>query len=572
MKRLVVCLSMLLSLFAIPIVPVLAKYDPTTLPNNKFGIHIVDVNDLSDAASLVNSSEGTWGYITLVIQEDDRDHDKWQRVFDSLRRLRLIPIVRLATHIQGDSWAKPYDGSAGDWATFLGKLNWPVENRYVVLFNEPNHANEWGRDINPEEFADTVRKHADALRAVSEDFFIMQGGLDVSAASDGHSLDAATYLTRELKHAPQLFDVLDGWSSHSYPNPGFSGSPYAVGRGTLRSYQWELSFLSSLAVTKKLPVFITETGWVHASGATYQPGLLPESAVAANMTIAASLVWSDPQIVAVTPFVFSYQGLPFDHFSWRQFQRDDFYPQFAAYQQIPKQAGQPAQREQFSLPVPMIPDALVDGSSYTLSAEIANTGQSILSAADGYQLAISTDIALPMVVDPLPVIEPGQKGHVSIHVETPAAAGTHPYELTLTHWGRTYSLEKGTLKFIPPPSVSLTTHLGWRSGNNAKDVTVLVYDGATLLHKFNGLTLSGGRLTVDGLRNVVPGQKYRVVILVPYYLPRQVIATLSNGTTAISMPRLYPFDFDQDGAFTYKDIFTLLRIHPGQVLSLFVGW
>ena len=40
---------------------VAAAYDPLSVPNNRFGIHIVDPNDVADAAKLVNSSKGDWG-------------------------------------------------------------------------------------------------------------------------------------------------------------------------------------------------------------------------------------------------------------------------------------------------------------------------------------------------------------------------------------------------------------------------------------------------------------------------------------------------------------------------------
>ncbi|MFZ5366355.1 MAG: hypothetical protein ACOZBZ_03605 [Patescibacteria group bacterium] len=45
-------------------------------PNNKFGIHITQAEDLPLAAELVNSSSGDWGYVTVVIQEDDRNQEK----------------------------------------------------------------------------------------------------------------------------------------------------------------------------------------------------------------------------------------------------------------------------------------------------------------------------------------------------------------------------------------------------------------------------------------------------------------------------------------------------------------
>src|SRR3989338_6522114 len=132
--------------------PSLATSDPLSVSNNVFGIHVIDENDLIDAAKLVNGNGGEWGYVTLVIREEDRDTSKWQRIFDKMRELKLIPIVRLATYAEEQNWAKPKAEDVDSWVIFLSSLNWVVKNRYVILFNEPNHSNEWGGTVSPEEY------------------------------------------------------------------------------------------------------------------------------------------------------------------------------------------------------------------------------------------------------------------------------------------------------------------------------------------------------------------------------------------------------------------------------------
>ncbi len=549
----------------------LAKYDPLSVPNNKYGIHIVDPNDMGDAAKLVNSSSGDWGYVTLVIQDDDRDIGKWQRVFNQMRSLHLIPLVRLATHIDGDSWAKPYKNSASDWATFLHALNWPTENRYVIIFNEPNHANEWGKSIDPEQYAKTLREHADKLRAISDDFFILPAGLDVSASSDGKSLDAATYLSRMLKAEPSLFDVIDGWTSHSYPNPAFSGSPYALGRGTLRSFQWEIQYLKSLGVTKQLPVFITETGWVHREGVMTNSSQLSSAQVGANLVIAANTIWNDSSIVAITPFVLSYQGLPFDHFSWKKLGSSEYYSQYGIYQGLIKIHGQPKQREKYTVKEKIIPESLVAGSTYVLSALLKNQGQGILSVQDGYTMEFLTDPPFPSVFDPLPIMEPDQYGTVTLHLETPEIQGTYAYTLRVRHHDQVEIIESGNLRVVPPPSIDLSIQLGWKTESSSSNATVLIYDQHALLHKVPGVSFNAGRATIRDLHNVIPGNKYRIVVLVPYYLPQQYITTLQSETTKVRVPRLYPLDYNQDGKLSFKDVFAVVKMQPNFITSLFIG-
>ena len=80
---------------------VLFLLTPTTTraANNKFGIHVISEQDLEDAANLVNSNDGEWGYVTLVIREDEWDLKRWNEAMHKMAELKLIPIIRIATHI-----------------------------------------------------------------------------------------------------------------------------------------------------------------------------------------------------------------------------------------------------------------------------------------------------------------------------------------------------------------------------------------------------------------------------------------------------------------------------------------
>src|SRR3990167_8773925 len=129
----------------------IAVYEPASVPNNRFGIHIIDPVDVEDASALVNSSSGDWGYVTLVITQTQRDTKRWQEVFDKARRLHLIPILRQATKPLGNIWEKTSPGDIDSWVNFFSSLNCVTKNRYIVIGNEHIHAKEWGGEINPEE-------------------------------------------------------------------------------------------------------------------------------------------------------------------------------------------------------------------------------------------------------------------------------------------------------------------------------------------------------------------------------------------------------------------------------------
>src|SRR3989344_1245178 len=114
MKIFFIFLSFFVILFS-SVKKTFAISDPISVPNNKFGIHITGENDLDSAYKLVNSNGGDWGYVTIVITEAERDRDRWQKVFDQMRRFHIIPIVRLATKAKGPVWEKPQEAEINNW-------------------------------------------------------------------------------------------------------------------------------------------------------------------------------------------------------------------------------------------------------------------------------------------------------------------------------------------------------------------------------------------------------------------------------------------------------------------------
>jgi len=544
-------------------VPIQAIYDPFSVPNNKYGMHIADFNDIADVAPLVNSTGGDWGYITLVSSDDDRNIQRWQRMFDQMRRLHLIPLVRIATHVEKDYWVKPNPVDFDSIVSFFNSLNWPTQNRYVILYNEPNHAKEWGNLIDPEGYAKTLVEFSRKFKAASEDFFILPAGLDVSAGTDALSLDARMYLDRMVSAQPDLLQQLDGWTSHSYPNPGFSGSPFATGRGTLRSYTWELGYLQKLGLTKSLPIFITETGWTHA-------GPMSSELVGANLQIATTGAWTDTHIVAITPFVFNYQASPFDVFSFKRMsEQGGFYPQYDMYKSIEKSKGRPLQKEAYALVEPILPLTLVVNGSYTLKTQVVNNGQGILSS-DGYEIKIEGDVeGFIIVAEVLPTLEPGEKGLVQMHLKAPQTIGSYDVTLGIKRFDQLLGLQTQSIRVVPPPSLVITATLGWRRKSQASDAEVLVYDEDRLLHKFTGLAFKDEAVRIEGLANILPGRPYRIVLLVPYYLPRQTIQALEATDTNITMKRMLPLDFNRDGALNLQDLWSMIQLKPNFILDLF---
>lgn len=377
-----------------PLLTAHAIVDPLSVPNNKFGIHIIQAtpDESSPAASLVNTN-GDWGYITFLIESKDRNHDKWQEFFNDLRRRHLIPLVRLATKPINQHWERPYEGEEQAWADFLDNLNWPTKNRYIIIYNEPNHAQEWGNFVDAKNYAKVLDQTITALKnkrslissqgseIKNSDFFVLNAGFDASAPSKLPDFeDQVTFMNQMNQEVPGIFEKLDGWVSHSYPNPNFSGSPDSLGRGTVRTFLWEMSVMRSLGVSKDLPIFITETGWKHSEGINNDPSLPSPEIVAFNLKRAFENIWASSKIVAVTPFLLNYQEPLFDHFSFKKINtvsKTDYYPQYQIVKNLPKINGQPIQENKAQLTKGEIYSSIVSGETYKISLTFKNSGQSI---------------------------------------------------------------------------------------------------------------------------------------------------------------------------------------------------
>jgi len=286
-----------------------AKYDPLSVANNKIGIHILFPEELSTAAELVNSSGGDWGYVTIPIQAGDKDLQKWQNFMNSAKDLHIIPIIRLATegdYFDKSTWRKPNFEEVMDFANFLDSLEWPVKNRYVIVFNEVNRADEWNGEANPGEYAQILSYAKDIFNSKNEDFFIINSGMDNAASTEDGTYSQYDYFELMNEAVPGIFDKIDGFSSHAYPNPAFAQPPSINTSQSISSFNYELEAINQIS-EKQLPVFITETGWDQS--------ISSDKVVGEYFREALSSVWNDEKIVAITPFLLNSGPGPFEKFS-----------------------------------------------------------------------------------------------------------------------------------------------------------------------------------------------------------------------------------------------------------------
>lgn len=289
--------------------PIYASYDPLSVPNNKIGVHILFPSELPDAAKLINSSGGDWGYVTIPIQARDKDLKKWQLFMDQAKQLHIIPILRLASegdYFNTSAWRKLTLLDMLDFANFLDSLNWPTKNRYIIVANEPNRGDEWGGSPHPDEYAKILSYATTVFKLKNPDFFVISAGLDNAAANTSIAINEYSYLRQMETAVPGIFNQIDGIGSHAYPNPAFAQPPEVQNAESIASFKYERDLISQFT-TKNLPVFITETGW--------STDAVSDSQIASYYQQAFSSVWNDSKIVTVTPFLLNAGGGPFTQFS-----------------------------------------------------------------------------------------------------------------------------------------------------------------------------------------------------------------------------------------------------------------
>ncbi len=523
-----------------------AVLDPLAVPNNKFGIHIIQAtpDESSPAASLVNSTGGDWGYITVLIEGKDKNKDKWQEFFNDLRRRHLIPLVRLATIPDGNFWKIPDIGEAQVWADFLDFLNWPTKNRYVIIYNEPNHGSEWGNNADAKSYAQVLNQTITALKTKNKDFFVLNAGFD---ASTPHSLpsyeDELTFMKQINSEVPGIFEKLDGWVSHSYPNPGFVSSPEAVGRGSVRTWNWELQQLKNLGVTKNLPVFITETGWKHAEGLVYNYAFPTSETVSAYYQNAFQNAWENERIVAVTPFLLSYQEYPFDHFSFKQVKSSDYYPQFKTLLELPKLAGKPVQDMLASLIKGEVYSSIVAGETYDISLTFKNTGQSIWNDQETvYLAALAGEKELGIEKTAIPKetkVEPGKEYTFKIQLKAPQKGS---FRVRLNLFSGSKEFESQAIEFTTvvkqPVILQILSQLKWKespAGDYILRVGGVVGDSQqrVILNK------NGASEEIEA-RYLLPDYSFDFTLEKPYYHPKTIHQVVKPGVNILDFGTLQP--------------------------------
>jgi hypothetical protein len=181
-------------------------------------------------------------------------------------------------------------------------------------------------------------------------------------------MTSSKYISKMIQGTPDVFNFVDGWTSHAYPNVSIS------------IYNQELE-----QIGKNLPVFITETGWPRNKYSDVQIGQ--------NLVHAYKNIWNDPNVVAVTPFILDYTAPPFDIYSWEK-KDGTFYSYFDEVKNISKIKGAPTQIESGQILAAFAQPIMINGVDFVGAILVRNNGQTIWSSDTVFIGNESTDFAL----------------------------------------------------------------------------------------------------------------------------------------------------------------------------------
>lgn len=525
--------------------------------NNKFGIHTTSPNlqDIQEAAALVNSQGGEWGYITIVIQENDKDTAKWQKIFNDFRNYKLIPIVRLATKPEpGGFWKRATVDEIPGWVGFLNSLNWVVKERYVILFNEVNHATEWGGSVDPVDYGRVAIQFAKALKESNSDYVVMLAGMDAAAPSSPPNYEDEEKFYKQMvgnAFSKEDFNTyIGGFSSHSYPQD-FTGKPLAYGRRTPSTYVWELNMLKALGLNNNLPVFITETGW-HNNIKHHD----------VYLKTAYEKIWlKDERVKAVTPFILNYPEEPFRKFSFKQ--KNGLYNgAYHIIQAMPKVKGEPPIIHAGEITInnnePVI--RLIAASYYELPVSLVNTGQSIWDSSEGFSFTFACE-GIDALVPILNKLEPKRSMATVLRIQTKNVYGQQSCEAGLAKDGKLFVSKKFIATIEKLPNLTIKAQLFPKRKTTGDGFSLEVFDKAeNIVFKQNNITIENGISEVKEIHNIIPGEQYRVVLLKKGYLPRQTFVTFNETQETAAFKDMLPLDPSGNGALGLEDILGFLTL------------
>lgn len=333
------CLLVLVAAVPVTAVPLGPQQSVRTI-NPKMGVH-TRLTDEVEPAKIKRTLEmvremGTpwiveyfpWAYIEPLPGIYDWQHA--DLVVDHANRQGLTVIARLGMVPQ---WARPKDSATSfldearypDFARFVGAFVDHFRGRvdYVIIWNEPNLALEWGfRPIDPEAYTHLLRESYAQAKTSNPHVQVLGGALAPTLAPP-HSewgMNDLDYLRRML--AANAANYFDGLAVHAYGwvyPPDATPAPDAV---NFRRVELVHDVLVAAGAAEK-PIYITEGGWNDHPRWTH--AVKPSQRIQYTLR-AYQLALEWPWCRAVVLWAFRYPWPTYSYLDYFTFVAPDFTP------------------------------------------------------------------------------------------------------------------------------------------------------------------------------------------------------------------------------------------------------
>ena len=321
-------------------------------PTNRFGIGLVGPGN-TDQWNWTVDLTGYGGHIKLIFPGIDLNTTgpdaSWVTAVSECYARELVPVIRLGPHwgdrhvrnMSDDASRTTFTNIAARYRQVVEGLplraGWPI---WLEIHNEPNLCYEWEcypaeapphpnaqagwmhySDI-AHEYAYFLRDVANALHAIGDPrIMVINGGLapgmtetcECGGSGTTGGLTAVGFIQEMQNAVSNIWTLLDGWASHSYPSEGQGWGFFRPYSQAMTGLLWFETELNTIGVS--LPVFITETGWT-ISHPDCPGGVCGSRQDVADWTVSAyNNPWlSHADIAAVMPFML--QDGAWDNFAW----------------------------------------------------------------------------------------------------------------------------------------------------------------------------------------------------------------------------------------------------------------
>jgi len=201
-------------------------------------------------------------------------------------------------------------------------------------------------------------------------------------------------------------------------------------------------------------------------------------------------------------------------------------------------------------------------STYQFPIKIKNQGQSIWNKENGFELKIEGKKVdnFKYFFSDIKNLRPFEEKTTILNIEAKNKSGHFNLKLILFKNGKKIkTIKEWPLEIIPKANLefSIGSFLGKKlNGNNFK---FLIYNPEEkIVFNQDNLEVKNGIGKIKDVNNIAFGPKYRLVLLRPYFLPRQTFINFSDARKNKAYFRyMWPFDFNQDGKFSLADLLAI---------------